>query len=165
MAEGTNGTNRDGAAPGAPPIQAQIVGQYIRDLSFESPNITKLLGGPGDNPNLKIEVNVNAKRVANDLYESGIEFKAVATNNHGTIYDLETVYAGLFKITSIPPEALEPFLLINGPTLIFPFLRRIVADLTREGGFPPLLLDPIDFAGLYIRRRQESGASGPSLVG
>lgn len=164
MAEGNNGSNNDGgAAQGPPPIQAQVVGQYIKDLSFESPNVTKLLGGPGESPNLKIEVNVNAQRIGQDLYESGIDFKALATNKLGTIYDLEVVYAGLFKIQSIPDEALEPFLLIHGPSLIFPFLRRIVADLTREGGFPPLLLDPIDFAGLYVRKRQEA-STGKSLV-
>lgn len=167
MSQGTNGSNQGSGTTdqSVPPIQAQIVGQYIKDLSFENPNVTKLLGGPGDSPNLKIEVNVNAERLGQDLFESGIAFKAIATNKLGTIYDLEVVYAGLFKIQSIPQEALEPFLLINGPSLIFPFLRRIVADLTREGGFPPLLLDPIDFAGLYVRRRQEAQAAGKSLVG
>ncbi len=141
---------------GAPvPIQAKVVSQYIKDLSFENPNIRKLLTGPGDSPNLKVEVNVNAERVEGDLFESAIEFKATAANNIGTVYVMETVYAGLFKIESMPEQALEPFLLISGPTTLFPFLRRLVADVTREGGFPPLLLDPIDFAALYFRRQQE----------
>ena len=79
------------AKPGAtpPPVHAQVVGQYIKDLSFENPNVEKLIDGPGENPNLKLEVNVNAKRVGTDLYESAIDFKAVATNKLGTIYDLE----------------------------------------------------------------------------
>ena len=139
----------------APPIQAQVVAQYVKDLSFENPNIRKLIASPGDSPNLKVEVNVNAERVEGDIYESAIEFKATAANNIGTIYVLETVYAGLFRIESMPEQALEPFLLISAPTTIFPFLRRLVADVTREGGYPPLMLDPIDFASLYMRRQQK----------
>jgi preprotein translocase subunit SecB len=141
------------------PIEAQVVAQFIKDLSFENPSVGKLLEGPSDTPNIKIEINVGAKRLQAELFESAIEFKAVATSKDGTIYDLEIVYAGLFRLKNIPEQALEPFLLINCPTLIFPFLRRIVADITREGGFPPLLLDPIDFAQLFVRRKQEMAAT------
>lgn len=151
----TNGHTDTSATNPAQQIQVKILSQYIKDLSFENPNIKKLITAPGEKPNLKIEVNVNAQRVEGDLFESGIEFKATATNNLGTIYVLETVYAGLFKIEAIPQQALEPFLLISAPSTIFPFLRRLVADVTREGGFPPLLLDPIDFAGLYLTRQEE----------
>lgn len=140
--------------------EARIVGQFIRDLSFENPNIERLLASPGDAPNVKLEINVAAKRLQPDLYESAIDFKAVASNAEGTIYDLELVYAGLFQLKNIPEQALEPFLLINCPTLIFPFLRRLVADLTREGGFPPLMLDPIDFGQLFVRRKNELAAAG-----
>ena len=165
MAETSNGKNGSGAAERADqtatvPVHAKIIGQYIKDLSFENPNIRKLMVGPGDPPNLKVEVNVNAERIESDLYESAIHFQATAVNNLGTIYVLETVYAGMFKVESMPEQALEPFLLISGPTTIFPFLRRLVADVTREGGFPPLLLDPIDFAALYFRRQQDSQAKG-----
>ncbi|MEQ1652854.1 MAG: protein-export chaperone SecB [Hyphomicrobium sp.] len=155
MAEKTNGKgNAAGAAPA--PVQVKILSQYVKDLSFENPNIRKLMAAPGDQPSLKVEVNVNAERVDGDVFESAIEFKATASNNVGTIYVLETVYAGLFKIESMPEQSLEPFLLISGPTTIFPFLRRLVADVTREGGYPPLMLDPIDFAQLYMRRQQEA---------
>jgi preprotein translocase subunit SecB len=163
------GTNGNGSAAGSQtngqiPIQAKIVNQYIKDLSFENPNVHKLISTPGDQPNLQVEVNVGAQRIG-DLYETSIEFKATATNNIGTIYVLETVYAGLLKIESIPEGALEPFLLISGPAMIFPFLRRLVADITREGGFPPLLLDPIDFGGLYMRRQQQrSQAPGKTFA-
>lgn len=142
-----------------PPVQVKVAGQYIKDLSFENPNITKLIKEPGDNPNLQLAINVNAQSMGPDLYESTIDFNAQATNKHGTVYELEVVYAGLFKIENIPQQALEPFLLINCPSILFPFLRRLVADLTREGGFPPLLLDPFDFASLYMRRQQEMQAS------
>ncbi len=152
-----NGTSEAAGAAGAqPPFQARVVGQYIKDLSFENPNVGKLLQQQGDNPNLQLEVNVNAKTVGKDLYESAIEFKAHASNKAGVIYDLELVYAGLFRIENVPQQALEPFLLINCPLLLFPFLRRLAADLTREGGFPPLLLDPIDFGSLYVRRKQQA---------
>jgi preprotein translocase subunit SecB len=158
MADNGNSGNGSARAPDTDaqtPIQAKIVSQYIKDLSFENPNIRKLIASPGDQPNLKVEVNVGAQRIEDDLFETAIEFKATATNNIGTIYVLETVYAGLLKIESIPEPALEPFLLISGPTMLFPFLRRLVADVTREGGFPPLLLDPIDFGALYNHRQQQ----------
>jgi len=165
MAEPTdNGKNNPGPAPAGaagPPLQVRVVGQYIKDLSFENPNIRKLIDGPGEQPSLRVEVNVNANKMTDKVFESAIVFKAEATSKAGVIYDLELTYAGLFEIQSIPEQALEPFLLINCPSLLFPFLRRLVADLTREGGFPPLLLDPIDFAGLFIQRQQQGG--GPSV--
>lgn len=159
MAETANGTNGTTQQAAQPPVQVRILSQYVKDLSFENPIVRKLMASPGDSPNLKVEVNVNAERVDGDVFESAIEFKATATNNVGTIYVLETVYAGLFKIESMPDQALEPFLLISGPTTIFPFLRRLVADVTREGGYPPLMLDPIDFASLYMRRQKEKQAA------
>jgi preprotein translocase subunit SecB len=163
MAEKANGKAEGVGNPPAQ-IQVKILNQYVKDLSFENPNIRKLMSGPGDQPNLKVEVNVNAERIDGDVYESAIEFKATAANNIGTIYVLETVYAGLFKLESIPEQALEPFLLISAPTTIFPFLRRLVADVTREGGYPPLMLDPIDFAAIYVRRQQERKGSAPAAT-
>jgi len=135
-------------------VQVRVIGQYIKDLSFENPNVHKLLGTSTDKPSLRIEVNVNATKVADKTFESTIQFKAEATSKLGVIYDLELAYGGLFQIENMPDQALEPFLLINCPTLLFPFVRRLVADLTREGGFPPLLLDPIDFAALFMQRQQ-----------
>lgn len=149
----------DGDQSAQKPVEVHVLGQFIKDLSFENPNIGKLLANPGTAPNIKLEINVAAKRMQPDLFESAIDFKAVASTNEGTIYDLELVYAGIFQVKNIPEQALEPFLLINCPTLIFPFLRRLVADITREGGFPPLMLDPIDFGQLFIRRKQEMAAA------
>lgn len=161
MAE-TDDEAKAGAQQGVQAIEAQILGHFIKDMSFENPGFGKAFTGPGENPNLKVEVNVEARRVNDDLYESGIDFKAMAVNKDGTIYALEVVYMGMFRLRNIPDQALEPFLLINCPTLIFPFLRRLVADVTREGGYPPLLLDPIDFAQLYVRRQREAQANGQS---
>jgi preprotein translocase subunit SecB len=143
----------EGAGPQA---QVRIVGQYIKDLSFENPNVHRLLAAPSEKPALRIEVNVNATKLADKAFESLIEFKAEATSHNSVIYDLELAYAGLFQIENLPEQALEPFLLINCPSLLFPFLRRLVADLTREGGFAPLWLDPIDFAALFMQRQQQA---------
>lgn len=140
-------------AGGPGQMQVRVLGQYIKDLSFENPNITKLLSGAPDNPNLKLEVNVVPSQVSADVHESAITFKAQATSKIGVIYEFELVYAGLFKIENAPADAMDSILNINGPALLFPFVRRLVADLTREGGFPPLLLDPVDFASLYMKKR------------
>jgi preprotein translocase subunit SecB len=153
-----NGGNANPPAAQGQQVQVRVLAQYIKDLSFESPNIHKLIDGPGEAPNLRVEVNVNASKVNDAAFESVINFKAEATNKAGTIYDLELAYAGMFQVESLPEGALEPFLLIECPTLLFPFVRRLVADLTREGGFPPLMLDPINFATLYARRQQERAA-------
>lgn len=157
MTDATTSNGKSERPAAAPAIQAQVIGQYIKDLSFENPNVGKLLAEPGEAPGLTLEVNVQAQRMGPDVYESAIELTALAANPTSSIYVLEIVYAGLFKLQNIPPQALEPFLLINCPSLIFPFLRRLAADITREGGYPPLLLDPIDFSALYMRRQQEIG--------
>jgi len=158
MAEATKAGNGGSSSPpaaAAQQAQVRVVGQYIKDLSFESPNVHKLLDGPGEAPSLRVEVNVNASKITNTTFESTINFKAEATNKLGTIYDLELSYAGMFQVENMPEAAMEPFLLIDCPALLFPFARRLVADLTREGGFPPLLLDPINFANLFAKRQQE----------
>ncbi|CAN1723463.1 Protein-export protein SecB [Hyphomicrobium sp. 1Nfss2.1] len=153
-----NGKPDEAAKSAPPPVQVKVVAQYIKDLSFENPNIERIIKDPGDQPNLQLSINVGAKGMGPSLYESTIDFNAQAVNKNGEIYQLELVYSGLFRIENIPEQALEPFLLVNCPTILFPFVRRIVADLTREGGFPPLLLDPFDFASLYMSRQQEMRA-------
>jgi len=160
------GNGNVGPAPptaGSAQVQVRVIGQYIKDLSFENPNVGKRMESAPEQPTLRIEVNVNATKVGDKTYESAIQFKAEATSKAGVIYDLELAYGGLFQVENLPEPALEPFLLINCPSLLFPFLRRLVADLTREGGFPPLLLDPIDFAGLFMQRQQQGG-KGVALV-
>ncbi len=152
---GKSNNPTEAAKPSLPPVQVKVMAQYIKDLSFENPNIEKLIKEPGDSPNLQLAINVGAKGMGPSVYEASIDFNAQASNQHGEIYQLEIVSAGLFRVENIPGPSLEPFLLVNCPSILFPFLRRIVADLTREGGFPPLLLDPFDFASLYVRRQQE----------
>lgn len=157
MAENENTAQPNGSAATDGQVQPQIqmLGQYIRDLSFENPKAPASLQGPGENTKMNIEVNVAAKKVADDVYESAINFNAKATADDGALYEMEIVFAGLARLQNVPDNMLQPVLLINVPALTFPFLRRLVADITREGGFPPLLLDPIDFAGLYAQNMQK----------
>jgi preprotein translocase subunit SecB len=154
MADEKNG-GAAATASEAGQMQVQVLGQHIKDLSFENPNVGKLQIKEGENPAVQLEVNVDAQRLGPDVYESSISFTATASHSGGTIYVLEIVYGGAFRLQNVPPQTLEPFLLVNCPTLLFPFLRRIVADVTREGGYPPLWLDPVDFGALYMRRQQE----------
>lgn len=148
-----------GAAPGPIPMQVRIVGQYIKDLSFENPAIKTLATSPPENPQLEVEINVEPSTIGPNLYESAIVFRAEAKSTKGVIYVLELIYGGMFNIEGAPPEAIDGMLCVNGPMLLFPFLRRLVADITREGGFPPLLLDPVDFAAIYIKKRQDQAAA------
>ena len=156
---GTPPPTAPGGADGKQTPQFTVMAQFIKDLSFENPNAPKTLQGPGENPNMQISVNVNAKKVADDTYEVDLDFEAHAKNDAGVIYNLELVYAGLFKLANLPQEALQPVLFIDCPALIFPFVRRLVADLTQEGGFPPMAIDPINFAALYQQNIKKQGVA------
>jgi preprotein translocase subunit SecB len=136
--------------------QVSVVGQYIKDLSFEAPEAHRFLRGPGNNPNLQLNFNVQVNKLEGDVYEVALSLEGEAKSDEGMLYKLELVYAGALMVRNVPQEAYQPILFIQAPAMLFPFARRIAADLTREGGFPPLLLDPIDFAGLY-QRRLETG--------
>lgn len=161
MSDDQNGvSNGNGATSNSANPSIQVVGQYLKDLSFESPKAPHSLKHPGDNPNLQVDIHVNANKLGDDSYESAIQLKAHASNSDGTIYIIEAVYAGAFEVKNIPQDALEPILLINCPTILYPFLRRVIADATQEGGFPPLLLDPIDFANLYQQRQEVQKTKG-----
>ncbi len=158
----TNGNGQETGQPGQ--VQVRVLSQYVKDLSFENPSIGKQMLAQGENPNLTVEVNVNAQRLGDSVYESAITLKAQCTAKAGVLYDFEIVYGGLFDLQNMPEQVLEQFLLVNCPALIFPFLRRMAADVTREGGFPPLLLDPIDFATLYLQRRNQAGIEGAPVA-
>ncbi|GAB4229042.1 MAG: protein-export chaperone SecB [Methyloligellaceae bacterium] len=149
----------DGGAAQEQAGELSILVQYIKDLSFESPNAPMSLQGPGENPRLTVNVNVQAEAKEDDIYEVSLNFEGKTTNDAGVIYNLELVYAGIFKITGIPNEYLQQVLFVDCPTLLFPFMRRIIADMTQEGAFPPLMLDPIDFAKLYRENQAQIQAS------
>ncbi|MEL6298175.1 MAG: protein-export chaperone SecB [Pseudomonadota bacterium] len=158
MADQNETSETAASSPAEPPVQVRVVSQFIKDVSFENPSVERMLKGPAEEPQLKLEVNVNARHMEGSLFESVIDFHANATSKDGVIYALECTYGGVFEIRKMPKDAVEPFLLVNCPALLFPFLRRLAADITREGGFPPLLLDPIDFGQLYMKRKQEEQA-------
>jgi preprotein translocase subunit SecB len=139
--------------------QLRVLGQFIRDMSFE--NIMAQKGAPSDvQPDVQVQVNLDAKkRTAENQYETAIKLNVTSKAKGGdaTLFALEIDYVGIFDIQDVPEEQLHPFLLIECPRMIFPFLRRIVSDVTRDGGFPPLNLENIDFVSLYrneIARRQ-----------
>jgi preprotein translocase subunit SecB len=143
------------ATAAEPGVQAKpelnVLGQYVKDLSFESPGAPGTLQSPPKNPQLQVSVNVGAMRQAGDAYEVTLNLEAQARSESGVIYNVELAYGGVFQLKNVPEAMLQPVLLIDCPTLLFPFLRRLVADVTRDGGFPPLMLDPIDFRRLYAQ--------------
>ncbi len=143
-----------GAAPqGVPQIRMQVLAQYIRDLSFENALAQKGLTQPGEvRPDIQVQVSLDAKqRPQPGQFEVSQKYKITAKNQAGgdTLFLLEIDYAGLYAIEGVPAEQLHPFLLIECPRMLFPFVRRIVSDMTRDGGFPPLNLDAVDFLQLY----------------
>jgi preprotein translocase subunit SecB len=156
-------------AEATPPTspQLRVLGQFIRDLSFE--NIMAQKGAPSDvQPDVQVQVNLDAKkRTADNQYESSIKLNVTskAKGADTTLFALEIDYVGIFDIQDVPEDQLHPFLLIECPRMIFPFLRRIVSDITRDGGFPPLNLENIDFVSLYrneiARRQAEAPAPTP----
>ena len=139
------------ASKAATPPQLTVLAQYIKDLSFESPSAPQSLQGPGQNPQLKVGVNVNAGPRAEDTYEVALQLEVHARSDQGVIYNVELVYGGLFRLKGVPQTLLQPVLFVDCPTILFPFLRRVLADVIRDGGFPPLMLDPIDFGRLYAQ--------------
>ena len=144
-----------------PMPQVTILVQYAKDLSFENPNAPMSLQAGGQ-PKIEVNVAVNAKRAGDGVFEAELKITAKATaEDETTAFVVELVYAGIFGLSNVPEEALEPFLIIEAPRILFPFARRIIADATRDGGFPPLMLDPIDFGALYMAQQ----ANGGNLVG
>lgn len=147
-----NGSGEQGA-------QAGILAQYVKDLSFENPGAPQSLQDFGkERPNIDISVNVNAARIGEEGYEVTLNISASASHDDKQRFLVELVYAGLFGIRNMPQETLEAFLLIECPRILFPFARRIIADATRDGGFPPLLMEPIDFQVLYQKHLESKKA-------
>lgn len=168
-APGNAGTEQTiaGLNPGrqnGPMPSMRVVGQYLKDLSFENPNAPHSLTPSEEQPRIDISVNVNARTLGTSDYEVELHLDAKAIKDDKTVFAAELLYAGIFRLENIPQEALHPVVLIECPRMLFPFARQIMADATRNGGFPPLMLDPIDFAGMYQQRlaaQQEQGGDQP----
>lgn len=156
-------TNGNGAGPsdaaqkpqGQPSIR--VITQYLKDLSFESPNAPQVLANQSQ-PDINISVNVNARNLAPTDFEVELELNAKASNQDKVVFAAEVLYAGTFRLENFPQQILHPAVLIECPRLLFPFARQILAEAIRNGGFPPLMLDPIDFASMYQRRMQQQTA-------
>lgn len=144
--------------PGTQPSM-RILGQYLKDLSFENPNAPQALAPQQTQPDINIAVNVNARNLAPTDFEVELHLDAKATSEGKVIFASELLFAGVFRMENFPANMLHAAVLIECPRMLFPFARQILADATRNGGFPPLMLDPIDFAGMYQKRMQQQSAA------
>lgn len=135
-----------------------VLAQYVKDLSFENPNAPNSLAPQEGGPQININVNVSGQPLSATEFEVELKLEAQAKSADAVIFNVELLYAGLFRIKNVPEEHLHPFVLIECPRMLFPFARQILADATRNGGFPPLMLDPIDFVALYQQNAAQSAA-------
>lgn len=157
MTEGTE----NGAAESQPQIKMQVLGQFIKDLSFENGVVQKGVSGEVQ-PDIQVRVNLDAKkRPVEHQFEIELKLNITSKNKSdgSNLFLMEMLYGGLFHIENVPEEQMHPFLLIECPRMLFPFARRIVSDVTRDGGFPPLNLENIDFVALYRQEIQKRAAA------
>jgi preprotein translocase subunit SecB len=154
------------AGAGAPEGQAaeppgiRILAQFVRDFSFENPRAPDALRTGAAQPQIDLGVEMNARGRDDGLFEVDLKLSARASRDDGPLFVVELLYGGVFQITGVSAEDIEPVLLIECPRFMFPFARRIISDITAEGGYPPFMLDPIDFAGVYAARKNEEGQIG-----
>ncbi|MCL6709630.1 protein-export chaperone SecB [Pseudomonas sp. R2.Fl] len=147
-----NGTQ----GPASPTLN--ILAQYIKDLSFENPGAPRSLQARDKAPAININVNVNANPLSENDFDVVLSLSAEAKDGDKVVFAAELVYGGVFRIAGFPQEHMLPLLFIECPRLLFPFARQIIADATRNGGFPPLMIDPIDFAQMFAQRMAEEKA-------
>lgn len=169
MTDSSTPNDTAAGAPGAAEnqqVSVRILAQYVKDLSFESPRAPASLQPREQTPPININVNVNARGLGQEDYEVTLILDAKAGGEEETMFHVELQYAGIFRLSGIKQEHLQPFLLIEGPRMLFPFARQIVASIVRDGGFPPLMIDPIDFVALYrrnlARAAQQQGGEATS---
>lgn len=169
MGQETPADNGAATAAAAPPqIKMQVLAQYVRDLSFENAVVQKGLSAGEVQPDIQVAVSLDArKRPVANQYEVITKFKVTSKNkvNGDVLFLLELEYGGTFHIEGVADEQIHPFLLIECPRLLFPYVRRIISDVTRDGGFPPLNVDQVDFMALYrqeLARRAQAQAAAPA---
>jgi preprotein translocase subunit SecB len=150
----TNGAPAQNPPGQNPAPQLNVLAQYTKDFSFENPNAPRSLT-PGEQPAINIQINVNANKIAETDFEVELKLEGKAETSVGTLFGFDLVYAGVFRIQNVPQEHIQQVIMIECPRLLFPFAREIVATAVRNGGFPPLLIDPIDFVGLYRQKLAE----------
>ena len=161
----------DGNGEATDQPQASTIAQYIKDLSVESPSSPQVFQWQGP-PSLDVQFGINGSKVADDVHEIILKIEVKAQSDSGTHFIVDLSYAGLFGFRNIPEEALSPFLLVEAPRLLFPFARQIIAESIQNLGFPPVLLDPIDFGAAYMAQIQsqeqvegQPGGEGEPPVG
>lgn len=150
-------SNSNGAEQAGPMLS--VLAQYIKDMSFENPNAPNSLRPREKAPEIQINVNVSANPLSESDFEVELKLEAKAEEDSELMFNAELVYAGVFRIQGIPEESMGPAVLIECPRLLFPFARQIISDSTRNGGFPPLMIDPIDFTQLYQNRLADEESS------
>ncbi|MBO9588626.1 protein-export chaperone SecB [Devosia sp.] len=142
--------NQGAAAPesGTAPSM-NLVGQYVRDLSFENPGAPGSIMAGGGNPAFNVSISVGVKKQTDELYAVELNLKAKANRDETLLFNVELVYGGVFRLKSIPEAQLSGLLMVECPRLIFPFARQVLANVTQQGGFPPLMMEPVDFMAIY----------------
>lgn len=153
MADQQPGANGNGSGENQNEPQVSILAQYIKDLSVENPSSPQVFQWQVQ-PTLDVQFNINVEKAADDVHEVTLKIEVSARSENGVHFVVDLSYGCLFGLRNVPEEALPPFLLIEAPRLIFPFARQIVAEAVTNTGFPPLLLDPIDFAAAYVAQAQ-----------
>jgi len=143
--------------------QLNVLGQYIKDFSFENPNAPRSLQPTQTQPAINIQINVGVQQLAETDFEVSLKLEGKAESTGTVLFAFDLLFAGVFRIVNVPKETLQPLVMIECPRLLFPFAREIVATTVRNGGFPPLLLDPVDFVALYQQRlaQMQAGQDTP----
>ncbi|WP_420394276.1 protein-export chaperone SecB [Acuticoccus sp.] len=154
MSDATAGSPEGQSGQQQPTVR--VLAQYVKDLSFENPRAPISLQKRDNTPPINIGVNVGARGLAENDYEVTLTLEAKAGEGEQANFQVELQYAGVVRVAGMKPEHVQPFLLIEGPRLLFPFARQIMADAVRNGGFPPLMIDPIDFVALYRRNLERA---------
>jgi preprotein translocase subunit SecB len=165
-----NAPNTGAAAAGngdanKPQPSLNVLAQYVKDLSFENPGAPQSLRTRDKSPSININVNVNANPIADKEYDVTLTLNAKAEVDGGVLFNVELVYGGVFRVDGFPQEHMLPVLFIECPRLLFPFARQVIADATRQGGFPPLMIDPIDFAQMFQQRMAQEQAKAKAGQG
>jgi preprotein translocase subunit SecB len=153
-------TNTNGGPTPPPQQQApslNVLGQYIKDFSFENPNAPRSLAPAENQPAINIAINVGVQQLGQSEFEVSLKLEGKAENSGTVLFAFDLTFGGMFRLQNVPQEHLQPLLLIECPRLLFPFAREIVATAVRNGGFAPLLLDPVDFVALYQQRLAQAG--------
>ena len=155
-----------GAAPGGDQNQPSFVvlAQYLKDLSFESPRAPASFQS-NQAPKIDVNVDVQGRTLSPNQYEVELSVSAKATRDDATAFIVEASYAGVFEIKNLPQEQLEMAMLVECPRLLFPFMRQIVSDATKNGNFPPMMLEPIDFMGIYLANKERARQQGSAPAG